>query len=64
MTADKTFTCSTCHAEDHWLTEFPNSTCLACWTIQEHDTPVPTAAEIAAMWGGRSLANSRRTRRT
>jgi len=59
---DRTFTCSTCGSQEHWLTEFPGSTCLACWTIQEHDKPLPTAEQIVSMWGG-STANKRRTRR-
>jgi hypothetical protein len=49
-TAERTFTCATCASVDHWLTEFPGRLCLACYTIQEEAKPMPTAAQIVAMW--------------
>jgi hypothetical protein len=57
---ERTFTCAGCGSEDHWLTEFPNSTCLACYTLAQESQPMPTAAQVVAMWGGPTAR--RRTR--
>jgi hypothetical protein len=56
-----TFTCRRCHKEADLLEEFPGRVCLDCWAQQEQHKPLPTAAEIAAMWDHRVLRHDHGT---
>jgi hypothetical protein len=45
--------CSDCGSELSLLDAFPSDRCLDCHAIAVKDEPLPTAQELARMWGGR-----------
>jgi hypothetical protein len=49
----ETVTCKSCGEQSDPLAIFPGTVCLDCWEISQRDAPLPTAQELARMWGGK-----------
>lgn len=42
-----------CAKEVRWIDLFPNGLCVDCWAETPEGRYVPTAKELAMMWGGK-----------
>lgn len=51
----QTTPCATCDAPITALDTFPGGICLNCHATATANDPLPTAAELAAMWGAPAL---------
>ena len=44
--------CTKCSTMTDQLAIFPGGVCLACWAASPEGRRMPTADEVAGMWGG------------
>ena len=47
-------TCADCLTPLERIDAFPGRLCLDCYAESQRNKPLPTAAEIVNMWGGRA----------